>query len=64
MRRLVSTVRKGGMTVQWGCSDCAWRCQTPTVGPFGHRTKKARLAQVRMAYGKHRCVGSSTGAGR
>lgn len=41
---------------RWGCSTCYWFMHTPTVGPFGRKSKAARIAQVRMAFGKHDCV--------
>ena len=55
-RGLIPRERNGSNEVsRWGCSECYWFIHTPKVGPFGRTSKKARIAQVRMAFGKHDC---------
>lgn len=35
------------------CSCGNWQAPMPAVGPYGRTTAKARIAQVKMAHGKH-----------
>lgn len=35
------------------CSCGQWESKMPDVGPWGRTTAKARIAQLRMAHGKH-----------
>lgn len=35
------------------CSCGAWEGKVPDIGPYGRATAKARIAQVKMAHGKH-----------
>jgi hypothetical protein len=37
----------------WKCSCGKWEMAVPAVGAFGHRSAKARIAQVDMGFGKH-----------
>lgn len=37
----------------WKCSCGMWEMAVPAVGAYGHRTAKARIAQVDMGFGKH-----------
>ena len=54
-RGLIVRERSGVEVSRWGCSQCYWFAFTPKVGPFGRTSKAARIAQVRMAFGKHDC---------
>lgn len=38
---------------KWRCECGKWASDTPAVGAYGHKTAKARIAQVQMAHGKH-----------
>ncbi len=40
----------------WRCACGGWQSKTPAVGPYGRTSAKARIAQVKMAWGKH-CKG-------
>ena len=44
-----------GSLSQWvaRCACGQWQAPMPAVGPYGHTTAKARIAQVTMAHGKH-----------
>lgn len=37
----------------WKCSCGQWESAVPPVGSFGHRSSKARITQVKMAFGMH-----------
>ena len=61
-RGLIPRERNGGNEVsRWGCSECYWFIHAPKIGAFGHISKVARIAQVRMAFGKHDCANYKAG---
>jgi len=38
---------------KWRCECGAWESSTPAFGPFGRTSAGSRIAQVKMAHGKH-----------
>lgn len=52
--RIVIDGPPGNLRAQtWRCSCGKWESKVPDVGPWGRATNKARIAQVKMAHGKH-----------
>lgn len=52
--KLLSEGPPGNLSVwKWWCECGHWSSETPQFGPYGRTTAKARIAQVKMAHGKH-----------
>lgn len=54
-RRLEVERRDHGVATRWRCSECGWLKALPPLGSFGLVTMRARIGNLRMAFGTHDC---------